>query len=176
MEMGVLLVVELEVEAGAGGLDVGEAGCWAGLFLGGGSGFDVGGVEEDALEVPLPCCGVDEVDAGVREADGGELDAAAPEGADAKGGADGGGADDRLGAEGGVFVDDEVLEREAGERQEIETDPVEMNGAAEAVADAVGDAPLIAIDADERGKKDEEKDHQGCEGEVEEAAQNMGAD
>jgi len=39
-----------------------------------------------------------------------------------------------------------------------------MNGAAEAVADAVGDALLIAIDTDERREQDEEKDRQGCEG------------
>ena len=46
-------MLELEIEARAGGLDVGEARGWASLVLGGGSGFDVGGVEEDALEVPL---------------------------------------------------------------------------------------------------------------------------
>ena len=175
-EKGDLFVVELEVEAGAGGFDVGEAGGGAGSFLGGGGGVDVGGVEEDALEVPLAVGEVDEVDAGVGEADGGELDAAAPEGADAEGGADGVGADDGLGAEGGVFVDDEVFESEAGEREEVQADPVEMDGAAEAVADAVGDALLIAIDADERREQDEEKDRQGCEGEVEKAAQGMGAE
>ena len=70
----------------------------------------------------LPLASVDEVDAGVGEADGGELDAAAPEGADAEGGADRVGADDGLGAEGGVLVDDEVLEGEAGEREEVEGD------------------------------------------------------
>jgi len=39
---------------------------------------------------------VDEVDAGFVEADGGELDAAPPEGAEAEGGTDGVGADDGL--------------------------------------------------------------------------------
>ena len=173
---GSLFVVELEVEAGAGGFDVGEAGGGAGFFLGGGGGVDVGGVEEDALEVPLAVGEVDEIDAGIGEADGGELDAAAPEGADAEGGADGVGADDGLGAEGGVFVDDEIFEGEAGEREEVEADFVEMDGAAEAVADAVGDALLIAIDADERREEDEEKDRQGCEGEIEKAAEGAGAE
>jgi hypothetical protein len=37
-------VVELEVEAGSGGFDVGEAGRGAGLFLGGGCSVDMGGV------------------------------------------------------------------------------------------------------------------------------------
>src|SRR5258708_2711149 len=103
---GRFFVVELEVEAGAGGFDVGEARGGAGVFLGGGRGFDVGGVEEDALEVPLAVGEVDEIDAGVGEADGGELDAAAPEGGDAEGGADRVGADDGVGTECGVFVDD----------------------------------------------------------------------
>ena len=71
---GGFFLVELEVEAGAGGFDVGEAGGGAGVFLGGGGGLDVGGLEEDALEVPLAVGEVDEVDAGVGEADGGELD------------------------------------------------------------------------------------------------------
>ena len=101
----------------------------------------------------LPLRQVDEVDAGVGEADGGELDAAAPEGAEAEGGADGVGADDGLGAEGGVFVDDEVFEGEAGEREEVEDDSVEVDGAAEAVADAGGDAVLVAVDADVGGSR-----------------------
>ena len=50
---GGLLAVEFEVEAGAGGFDVGEARGGAGLPLRGGSGGDVGGVEENAFEVPL---------------------------------------------------------------------------------------------------------------------------
>ena len=154
---GRLFAVELEVEAGAGGFDVGEAWGGAGPFLGGGRGVNVGGVEEDALEVPLAVGEVDEVDAGVGEADGGELDAAAPEGADAKGGADGVGADDGLGAECWIFLDDEIFENEAGEGKEVQADFVEVDGAAEAVADAVGDALLIAIDADERREEDEEK-------------------
>jgi len=118
---------------------------------------------------------VDEIDAGVGEADGGELDAAAPEGTDAEGGADGVGADDWLGAEGGVFIDDEVFEREAGEREEIEDDSVEVDGAAEAVADAGGDASLVAIDADVWGKQDQQKKREGRERQIEEAAERVGA-
>ena len=78
----------------------------------------MGGVEEDAVEVPLAVREMDEVDAGVGEADGGELEAAAPEGADAEGRVDGGGTDDGLVAECGVFVDDKVFEREAGDEDE----------------------------------------------------------
>ncbi len=119
---------------------------------------------------------MDEVDAGFGEADGGELDAAAPEGAEAEGGADGVGADDGLVAEGGVFVDDEVFEGEAGEREKVEGDSVEMDGAAEAVADAGGDAALIAVDADVGGQQDEQHDCERSEGEVEEATQRVGAE
>jgi hypothetical protein len=115
-----LFVIELEVEAGADGFDVWKARGGAGIFLRGRSGIDVRGVEEDAFEVPLPCCGVDKVDAGFREADGGELDAAKPERTDPEGGTDRVGADDRLRAEGGVFVDNEVVQREAGKREEIQ--------------------------------------------------------
>ena len=79
-----------------------------------------------------------------------------PEGADAEGGADGHGADDGLGAEGGVLVDDEVGEGEAGERKEVEGDVVEMDGTAEALADAGGDAVLEAADVDERRDESEE--------------------
>ncbi len=169
-------VVTFEVETGAGGLDVGEAGRGAGFLLGGRCGIDVRGVEEDAFEVPLAVGEVDEVDAGIGEADGGELDAATPEGADAQGGSDGVSADDRLGTECGVFVNDEIFENEAGEGQEIQADLIKMNGAAEAVADAVGDAPLVAIDADERREQNEEKDRQGSNGEVEKAAEGAGAE
>jgi hypothetical protein len=136
----------------------------------------VGGVEEDALKVPLAVGEVDEIDAGVSEADGGELDAAAPERGDAEGGADGVGADDGFGAECGVFLDDQIFKDEAGKWEEVEADFVEMDGAAEAVADAVGDALLIAIDADERRKQDEEKDRQRGEGEVQKAAKSSGAE
>ena len=132
-EKGVFSWPQFEIEAGAGGFDVGEAWRGAGLLLGGGSGADVRGLEEDAFEVPLAVGDVDEVDAGVGEADGGELDALSPEGADAQGGAHGVGADDGLAAEGGIFVDDEVFESEAGERQQVQGDVVEVDGTAEAV-------------------------------------------
>ena len=155
---GRFFAAELEIEAGAGGFDVGEARGGAAFFLVGGGGFDLGGVEEDAVEVPLAVGEVDEVDAGVGEADGGELEAAAPEGGDAEGGVDDVGADDGLVAEGWVFVDDEVFKGEAGEREEVEGDLVEVDGAAEAFAYAVGDAALIAVEADERREDNEEED------------------
>ena len=173
---GRLFAVELKVEAGSGGFDVGEAGGGAGSFLGGGSSLDAGGVQEDAFEIPLAVGEMDEVDAGFGEADGGELDAAAPKGAEAEGGADGVGADDGLVAEGGVFVDDKVLKREAGEREKVEGDFVEMHGAAEAVADAGGDAVLIAVDANVGRQQDEQHDCEDSEGEVEEATQRVGAE
>jgi hypothetical protein len=174
---GSFFVVELEVDTGSGGFDVGETWSGAGLFLGSGGNINVRGVEEDALKVPLPCRSVDEVDAGlVGEADGGELDAAAPERAEAEGDADGAGADNWLGAKGGVLVDNEVFEGEAGEREEIETDLFEMDGAAETIADAVGDALLIAAEVDKRRKQDEEKDCQSGKGQVEKAAERMGAE
>jgi hypothetical protein len=161
---GSLFLVELEVYAGAGGFDVRKARGSTGSFLGGGGGVDVGGVEEDALDVPLSIGEVDEIDARVGEADGGELDAAPPEGTDAKGGADRVGADDGLGAEGGIFIYDKVFEGEAREGEEVKADFVEMDGAAETVADAVRDASLIAIEADERWEKNEEKNSKGREG------------
>jgi hypothetical protein len=136
----------------------------------------VGGVKEDALEVPLAVGEVDEIDAGVGEADGRELDPAAPQGGDAQGGADGVGADDRFGTEGGVFVDNQIVEDEAGEREQIEAHSVEMDRAAEAVADTVGDALLIAIHADERREKDQKKDRQRCEGQVKKAAEGTRAE
>jgi hypothetical protein len=174
---GSFLVIELEVETRAGSFDVGKARSEAGSFLGGGGGIDVGRVKEDAFEVPFPFRGVDEIDAGlVGEADVGKLDAAAPEGADAEGYANGAGANDGLGAEGGILVDDEVFKREAGEREEIQTDFVEVNGAAQAGADAVRDALLITVDADERRKQDKQKNNQSREGHIEKAAKGVGAE
>ena len=167
---GGLFLVELEVKAGAGGFNVGEARGCAGLALGGGGGGDVGGAEKDAFEVPLAVGGVDEVDAGLVEADGGEFYAPGPEGADAKGGSDGTGTDDRLGAEGGVFADNQIFKGEAGEREQIEGDAVEMDGAAEAVADAGSDAALEAVDADEGRDEQEYDDGQGHARDVEQAA------
>ena len=119
---------------------------------------------------------MDEIDAGVGEADGGEFDAAPPERAEAQGGADGVGTNDRLGAKGRVFVDDEIFEGEARKGKEIEADLVEMDGAAEAVADAVGDALLIAVDADERRKENEKKDCQSGKGHIEQATEGMDAE
>jgi hypothetical protein len=136
----------------------------------------VGGVEEDVIEVPVAVGEMDEVDAGVGEADGGELEAAAPEGADAEGRVDGSGADDGLVAEGGVFVDDEVFEGEAGEREEIQGYPIQMDGTAEAFADACCDALLIAIETDEWWKQNEEEDSEGGEGDVEKTAEGSAAD
>ena len=173
---GSFFAAELEIEAGAGGFDVRKAWGGAAFFLGGGRGFYVGGVEEDAVEVPLAVGEMDEVDAGVGEADGGELEAAAPEGGDAEGGVDDVGADDGLVAEGGVFVDDEVFEREAGEREEIEGDLVEVDGAAEALANAVGDAALIAVEADKRRQENEEQYGDSGERDVEEARERAPAD
>jgi len=165
---GGFFVVEFEIETGAGGFDVGEARGGAGFFLHGGSDFNVSGVEEYGLKVPFAVGEVNEVDAGgFAEADGGELDAVAQERAEAKGCTDGGGADDGFGAEGGVFVDDEVIEREAGEREKIEADVVEMNGAAEAVADAGGDSFLVAIEADVRRQQNEQQHGEGCESQIE---------
>ena len=51
---GDLFLVEFEVETRAGGFDVGKARGGAGFFLGCGGRFNMGGVEEDALEIPLP--------------------------------------------------------------------------------------------------------------------------
>jgi hypothetical protein len=136
----------------------------------------MGGVKENAHKIPLPRRGVDEVDAGVSEADGGEFDASAPERADTQSGTDGVGADDRLGAEGGVFVDDEFFEGEAGEWEKIQAYLVEMDRAAEAGADAVGDALLIAVDADERREQNEEEDDKSREGEIEKAAERVDAE
>ncbi len=167
---------EFEVETGSGGFDIGKARGGAGFFLDGGGGIDVGGVEEDAVEVPFAGGEIDEVDAGVGEADGGELEAAAPEGGDAEGGVDGVGADDGLVAEGGVFVDDEVFKGQAGEREEIEGDLVEVDGAAKAFADAVGDAALVAVETDQRRKQNEEKDDQTGEDDVGQPTEGSAAD
>jgi hypothetical protein len=51
-----------------------------------------------------------------------------------------------------------------------------MDGAAEAGADAVGDALLIAVDADERRKQNEQKNDQRCEGQIEKSAKSVGAE
>ena len=63
---GSFFVAELEIEAGAGCFDVGEARGGAAFFLIGGSGLDLGGVEEDAVEVPLAIGEMNEINAGGR--------------------------------------------------------------------------------------------------------------
>ena len=63
-EKGVFSCAELEVEAGAGGFDVGEAAGGAGEGLGSGCSLDARGLEEQALDVPVAVGGADEVDAG----------------------------------------------------------------------------------------------------------------
>ena len=157
---GGLFVVELEIEAGAGGFDVGEAWGRTGFFLRGGRCVDMRGMKEDALKVPLAVGEVDHVNAWVTEADRGDFDATTPERADAEGRTDGGCANNGLGAEGGILINDEVFKGEAGERQEIEADVAEMDGAPKAIADAGGDALLIAVEADEGRKEDEKKDRE----------------
>ncbi len=59
---GGLFVIELEIEAGSGGFDVGEP--WGGAaFSARWRGFDVSSVKEDALEIPFAVGEMDEVDA-----------------------------------------------------------------------------------------------------------------
>ena len=166
-------LVELEVEARAGGLDVGKAGRGAGELLGCGRCvcLGAGGLKDKALQIPVAIGGADEVDAGVGQRDAGELDAAAPERTDANVGADLAGAQDGLGAEGGVLIDHEVLQREAGDGQQIEADPVEVDGAAERGADIARDAALVAADVDVRRKKrEQQKGEDGTEDSDEPAA------
>ena len=145
-----------EVDAGSGGLYVREAGDIAEGVLCGGGDLHAGGLEEDALEVPAAVWQVDEVDAGVKEGDAGELDVAPPEGGEAEAGADLVGADDRLIAKGGVFIDDEIFNGEAGRGEHGEGDGVEVDGAAERGGDAGGDLAAEAIHADERRQHGEQ--------------------
>ena len=156
---GGLLLVEFEVQARAGGLDVWEAGRGAGELLGCGRCVCLGarGLKHKALQVPVAIGGADEVDAGVGQDDAGELDVFAPERAEAKVCANLAGAQDGLGAEGGVLIDHEVLQRDAGDGQQIEADPVEVDGAAERGADVARDAALVAADVDVRRQKREQK-------------------
>ncbi len=159
-------LVELEVQARAGGLDVGEAGRGADELLGCGRCvcLGTGGLKDKALQIPVAIGGADEVNAGVGQRDAGELDAAAPERTDAKVGADLAGAQDGLGAEGGGLIDHEVLQREAGDGQQIEADPVEVDGAAERGADVERDAALVAADVDVgRQKREQQKREDGTE-------------
>src|ERR1700679_2831401 len=51
-----------------------------------------------------------------------------------------------------------------------------MDGAAEAVADAVGDALLITVDADQWREKSEEKNDECGDGEIEETSQGATAE
>ncbi len=169
-----LFVVEFEIEARAGRFNVRKTRGRAGLFLGSRRSVDVSSVEQDALEVPFAGRGVDKVDARFGEADGRELDPAPPKRANAKGGTNGVGADDRLGAKGGIFIDDEIFEGKAGERQEIQTHLVEVDRPAEARTDAVGNASLIAIDADKGREEDEEKDHPAPRGTNKEGGEGRG--
>jgi hypothetical protein len=129
----------------------------------------VGGLEENALDVPAAVVVADEVDAGIyprvagAEGDFGELDVA-PEGVDAESGADLAGAEDGLGAEGGILVDDEVFQGEAGERQQDGRDAGEVDGAADGRADVARDAELKTAEVDERRNEGDEKK---CEDEAE---------
>jgi hypothetical protein len=68
------------------------------------------------------------------------------------------------------------LEDEAREREEVQADFVEMDGATETVADAGGDASLVVIDADQRREQNEEENGKGGEGEIEKAAEDAGAE
>jgi hypothetical protein len=134
-------------------------------------------VKENPLEIPFAVGEVDQVDAGwLGETDGGELDTAAPQRADAERGMYCIGADDGLGAEGGIFVNDKVFQGKAWKRKEIQGDLVEVNRTAETVANAVGDSFLIAVHANERGEKDEEKDYEASYCEIKEPTESMSAD
>jgi len=124
---------------------------------------------------------VDEVDAGSdagvarAECDAGEFNALAPEGGDAEGGADLAGTEDGLGAEGGILLDDEVFQGDAGHREQGEGDAIEVDGAAKRCADVGGDAALETADADERRDEDEQQqDQEDGEDEGEPAANAMG--
>ncbi len=51
-----------------------------------------------------------------------------------------------------------------------------MNGAAEAFADAVGDAALVAVEANQRRKQDKEKDRQSREDDIQQTTERATAD
>ena len=88
----------------------------------------VRGLQDKAPDVPLAVRGEDQIDAGLGQRDAGELDLAAPERAEAEVGANLAGAKDRLGAEGGILVDDKVLQGKAGDREQVEGDPSKWTG------------------------------------------------
>ena len=175
-EKGSLLLVEFEVEARAGGFDVGEARGGAGLVLGGGGGLDWEAWRRMLSRFHLPLERWTRLTLGSVKLMVENSMRRRQREADAERGADGVGADDGLGAEGGIFVDDEVLDGEAGEREEGEGDAVEVDGAAEALTDAGGDAALKAVDADQRRHEDEQQQRQAGRERRREAASERGAE
>ncbi len=99
----------------------------------------------------------------------------APEGRDAQGDADAACLNDGFGAEGGVFRDHEVFQGEARHGQQGESDGVDVDGPAEGLADALGDAAAEAVGADERRQEDE-ADEQQEDGDDHEDAAALGQD
>jgi hypothetical protein len=89
-------------------------------------------VQKNALQIPLAVGKMNQVDARIGEADRRKLYTTAPQGADAQRSANGVGADNRLGAERGVFVHNQIFQREAGERQKVQRTRRRMTKAASA--------------------------------------------
>ena len=156
-EMGVFSLSEFEVETGAGGFDVGEAGGGAGLLLGGGRGLNMGGVDEDAFDVPLPAARCTRltlvwsvklmVENSTRRRQRELMRSVARTEVARMTGSE---------PNAGSSSTTKFSRVKPGSGKEGEVDRVEMDGAAEAVADAAGDAVPEAVDVDQR----REQDHQ----------------
>ncbi len=105
---------------------------------------------------------MNEIEAGLVDANAAELELPAPERGEADGSGDGASVEDGLGTVSGILVDREVGDDEAWSRQDAEFHGGEADGAAKSGGDQRGDAVLVAGDADERGKDQQGDEDENC--------------
>lgn len=124
------------------------------------------GAAEKRLEIPATglgrAAGLGDVDAGIVEADGSEFEMAREEAGQAGDGFKGGDVSERLDAEGGIFVDDDIVDGEAGAGEKAEVDGADFDFAAEGAFEGGADARSEAVAAEVgRGDAGAEQQHDG---------------
>src|SRR5271170_1195907 len=145
-----LLVAFLEIDARVFRLNVGKARSAAGVALARRGIWDMRCLHQNRSKIPTPIGFPDEVQTGVVEMDTGDFKLSPPQGQEPQVCHHAVRVKDGLGTELWIFFYGKIRELKAGQGQQSQLDGRDVYLAADATADAVGNAMLIPADVDQR--------------------------